>query len=223
MNQIFNKKEQTFKYSLGLTKRQNNVLKGRVLEKATKQALDKIGAYLDYSREYNDNKDTPDFILDNSYVIECKNWNCEKYYINHVKAYNEIYLRRISYPDLKPLLIISNPKWIQKEKDWLLRLGWKIIELGYDVTYENMGRAISDIITAIRSLPEYVVYYLSNYFTRINLSIFLGTLRLKLHERVKKIRRHVKTRLKRLSDFIKFMFWSKYEMKSQGGIVCILD
>lgn len=166
-----NKSEQLYKDIRNSKRYRDNVKKGRRLEKATRQALDKIGvSYLDYSEEYNGNKATPDFIFDDKYLVECKNWNCEKYNINHDKAYNEIYLRRISYPNLKPLLIISKPNWIHKEKEWLLHLGWNIIELGYEVTDKNIKRAIFDIITAIRLIPEYVINYNYNTLIRVNIA-----------------------------------------------------
>lgn len=144
--------EQQYESSLiGRNETENNVNRGRALEKATREALSRLSVgFTDSSRIYNwgKGKSVPDFILGNGYLIECKNWN-NHHFVNHLKTFNEIYMRWTTFLDLKPILVISNPNWNNQEKTrekaWLLSMGWIVIELGYLVTYDNFSKAVSNI------------------------------------------------------------------------------
>jgi len=91
-----------------------------------------------------------DFAL-RSALIEAKNWNCIKYWIQLFKAKFEI-LNRYADTDLAKILIISNPVWKSESKEYLIRNGVIIIELGYMVTWANKDRAIRDLIKKLRPI-----------------------------------------------------------------------
>jgi len=138
----------------------NNLSKGEILEYATLEALERLQlSYNDFTEIYNFhspyNKHVPDYIAKN-YVIECKNWNCLKYFVTPNKGYTEIFKRFSNFLHLNKILIISNPKWIKRVKIWLLSLGVKILELGYFVTWDNVDRAINDIVSFFKILFGYV-------------------------------------------------------------------
>lgn len=68
---------------------ENNLSKGKILEHATLEALTSIGiTSIDLTDIYNFrspyNKSVPDYLTKTPipYAIECKNWNCIKYYVN---------------------------------------------------------------------------------------------------------------------------------------------
>ena len=105
----------------------------------------------------------PDFTVKEDIAIELKNWNCQKYTIDSRKALREIAYRFLNCWDKRKILIITNPKWCKRVKEWLLACGIEVYEVGEfvtkDIFHENSdkGRRLYNTLTEIiRTILGYV-------------------------------------------------------------------
>ena len=134
------------------------VEKGRVLEEAIRTALNELGLpFMDYTNIYNGieafdegSKRAPDFQVGNS-IIEAKNWSCHRYIIDLNKALEEIESRAYHFKDHRRILIISEPRWTKSALK-VIRLRWRIVTLGFTVTWGNIDKAIKRIKQALKGL-----------------------------------------------------------------------
>ena len=134
------------------------VEKGRVLEEAIRTALNELGLpFMDYTNIYNGiegfdegSKRAPDFQVGNS-IIEAKNWSCHRYIIDLNKALEEIESRAYHFRDHRRILIISEPRWTKSALK-VIRLRWRIVTLGFTVTWSNIDKAIKRIKQTLKGL-----------------------------------------------------------------------
>jgi len=140
----------------------SNLVKEEFLNKAIVRALKMLNVpFQDIHTRYNFYKrpgeQSADFILFGSFLLEAKNWNCVRYYVDRRKAYREILCRFIDVnnPELflrKKILVISNPRWTEHSREYLISHGIEIIELGYFVDENRIEEAALDIATRLRNL-----------------------------------------------------------------------
>ena len=147
--------------------RRNN-LKAFCLEEPTHEILEDMGIdFQDTTHIFNfKNKSEdgiPDFIVNEYIAIELKNWNCEKYTIDFRKALREIVYRFLNHWDKRKILIITNPKWCRRVKEWLFALGIEVYEVGEFITsdifneYSGKGRRLyNSLKNIIRTVLGYV-------------------------------------------------------------------
>jgi len=82
-----------------------------------------------------------DFLIPNFAVIENKNFECYRnrgYTVTVAKVTAKILPKFYNYMNYPvKLLIISNPKWGKGAKELILSHGIKIIEIGYQITFDS--------------------------------------------------------------------------------------
>jgi len=140
----------------------SNLDKEEFLNKAIVRALKMLSIpFQDIHTRYNFYKrpgeQSADFVLYGCFLLEAKNWNCVKYYVDRRKSRREILYRFIDVnnPDLflrKKILVISNPRWTEHSREYLMSHGIEIIELGYFVDENRIEEAAFDIATRLKNL-----------------------------------------------------------------------
>ena len=137
----------------------NNHTRGLILEKATKIALKRLDVKFNNTTNNYQNGKVPDY-TGNTFAIEDKNWNCEKYWIGWDKATKQILNRFTKFHSkAHRILIISKPRWLKDVRKTMKAMGIYLIELGYVVTKFNFSNAVNTITRELNEILNLGIKY----------------------------------------------------------------